>query len=293
MTLFNDIKRIKILFIIVLVAACHENGKYSDFETDESGLRYKFLELGQSKEILSPGDYIEMELKYANEKDSILFNSKELRAPFRMQVRKASHGGGSFEDAVFLSHPGDRILFVLPADSFYIKTLRQHLPKGVKRNSNILCELKILRKLSSDEILEARDKYLKQMQEQEEMSIENYLVENKIKADTTSSGLYIIKKKSGNGQIARKGNFLTVHYVGKFIDGRVFDSSYKRNEPFEFELGAKQVIDAWDEACLKMRVGDKFLLITPSKLAYGKDGYGEIIPPFSPLIFEIELLAIN
>jgi FKBP-type peptidyl-prolyl cis-trans isomerase FkpA len=293
MKFFSKIKQNKIVLIGFLFAACGGNDKYSDFETDVSGLRYKFLELGQSKDVIAPGDFVEMELKYANESDSLLFNSKELHTPFKMQLKKASHWGGCFENAVFLSHAGDKILFVIPADSFYLKTIKQSLPKGVKRNSYIMFELKVLRKLSPDEIDIERVQYLKQMKEQEELSIKNYLSENEINIDSTSTGLYIIKKKSGNGSLAKNGNILTVHYVGKFIDGRVFDSSYKRNEPFDFELGAKQVIDAWEEACLKMREGDKLLLIVPSKLAYGKDGSGEIIPPFSPLIFEIELMAVN
>ena len=118
MKLHKYIIQIIVLAFFFQFCSCNGNDKYSDFDTDASGLKYKFLEKSESSELIKQGDYVEMELKYANESDSLLFNSKELRASFKMQINGVSHLGGSFENAVFLSHPGDRILFVLPAGIF-------------------------------------------------------------------------------------------------------------------------------------------------------------------------------
>jgi FKBP-type peptidyl-prolyl cis-trans isomerase len=279
------------LFALYQLAGC--NMTDNDFEMDASGLKYKYLEQSESIDIINTGDYVEMELKYWNNADSLLFNSKELNAPFRMQVKKISHRGGSFENALLLLHPGDKVNFVITADSFYFKTLRQELPSGVKNATELFFELKLLKKLQADELEKEREVYISQLKEKETELITNFLHDNVIKTKPSSSGLYFIRLKDGSGRNARSGSMLTVHYTGRFIDGTTFDSSYGRNEPFDFELGALQVIDGWEEAFRQMKEGDKVKLIVPSALAYGKEGYGELIPPYSPLIFEIELIAVN
>jgi FKBP-type peptidyl-prolyl cis-trans isomerase FkpA len=278
---------------IYVFVSCGGSSKDSDFNTDKSGLRYKLIQKGQSNEVIAPGDYVEMEIVYKNQNDSTLFNSKELRTPFRIQMNKISHKGGCFEDAILLSHPGDKLKFVLPADSFYYRTRQMHLPEGVEKGSELLFEMKIIRKMTIEEIEKDRAQYLQQLKEQEDLLINNYLTDNEIKIKPNASGLYYILKKEGTGKKAKSGNILTVHYIGKLVDGTVFDSSYKRNEPFDFKLGAKQVIDSWEEACSMMKEGDKVTLIVPSKLAYGVEGYGNLIPPYSPLIFDLELIAVK
>jgi FKBP-type peptidyl-prolyl cis-trans isomerase FkpA len=281
------------LILMLIFVSCNRDEKYPDFETDKSGLKYKIISKGQSEERISADDYIELELKYKNLSDSVLFDSKELSTAFRMQVKKISHAGGSFENAVFISNPGDKLLFVLPADSFYTKTMGQAMPRGVGKNTDLFFEMKILRKLDPNEIIKDREQLIKQMKEQEDLLIKNYVTENNIEIEPNLSGLYLIKNRPGKGDVSKTGDKLTVNYVGKFVDGRIFDSSYARKEPFSFRLGAGEVIDAWEEGCIKMKVGEKITIIVPSHLAYGKEGYGKLIPPYSTLIFEIELLSIK
>lgn len=96
----------------------------------------------------------------------------------------------------------------------------------------------------------------------------------------------------GVGDEAQTGNRVTVHYTGRFIDGRVFDSSVTRGEPFQFVLGAGQVISGWDKGIVGMRVGGKRTLSIPPELGYGPKDYGPI-PGGSTLIFEVELLKVE
>lgn len=94
----------------------------------------------------------------------------------------------------------------------------------------------------------------------------------------------------GTGKEAQKGDTLTVNYKGTLLDGTKFDSSYDRNEPFRFTVGAGQVIAGWDQGFLGMKVGGKRKLTIPPELGYGSRGAGAAIPPDSTLIFEVELL---
>jgi len=90
-----------------------------------------------------------------------------------------------------------------------------------------------------------------------------------------------------------KGNLLSMHYKGTFEDGKQFDSSYDRNQPFTFQIGVGQVVKGWDQGLLDMCVGEKRKLVVPPHLGYGEHGAGEVIPGGSTLYFETELLKIE
>src|SRR5437899_2499657 len=115
---------------------------------------------------------------------------------------------------------------------------------------------------------------------------------------TTASGLQYKDLEVGTGPTAKKDDLVEVHYTGTFRDGRVFDSSYDGNYPFQFQIGRSGVIQGWHEGVQGMKVGGKRKLVIPSKLAYGEQGSqkrpGEpqAIPPNTDLTFEIELLGI-
>jgi FKBP-type peptidyl-prolyl cis-trans isomerase len=97
----------------------------------------------------------------------------------------------------------------------------------------------------------------------------------------------------GNGATASAGQYVSVHYTGWLTNGQKFDSSVDRNDPFEFRLGAGQVIAGWDQGVAGMQVGGKRKLTIPPSLGYGSRGAGGVIPPNATLVFEVELLAIR
>ena len=110
---------------------------------------------------------------------------------------------------------------------------------------------------------------------------------------TTPSGLkYIVVNGSGEKPTVA-GMVAIVHYDGFLLDGKKFDSSRDRNEPFEFILGEGQVIKGWDEGVAMMKIGDKYRFVIPSNLAYGERGAGGVIPPNATLIFDVEVLGID
>jgi len=110
---------------------------------------------------------------------------------------------------------------------------------------------------------------------------------------TTADGLKYWDIKVGTGATAAAGQTVTVHYTGWLTNGKKFDSSVDRNEPFQFGLGQHQVIKGWDEGVAGMKVGGKRQLHIPAALAYGDRGAGGVIPPGADLIFDVELLKVQ
>ncbi|MEP0827877.1 MAG: FKBP-type peptidyl-prolyl cis-trans isomerase [bacterium] len=110
----------------------------------------------------------------------------------------------------------------------------------------------------------------------------------------TETGLKYVDLKVGTGASPKKGDKVSVHYTGWLLDGKKFDSSVDRGQPFEFNIGTGQVIKGWDEGVMSMKVGGKRKLIIPPDLAYGQRAVGGgLIPANSTLIFEVELLGIK
>ncbi len=112
-----------------------------------------------------------------------------------------------------------------------------------------------------------------------------------VNAIETSSGLKYVVVKEGTGVSPKATDNVTVHYTGKFLDGRVFDSSVQRGQPASF--GLNQVIAGWTEGLQLMKEGGKSTFLIPSKLAYGERGMQGAIPPNSTLLFEVELIKVN
>jgi FKBP-type peptidyl-prolyl cis-trans isomerase len=109
----------------------------------------------------------------------------------------------------------------------------------------------------------------------------------------TESGLRYQIIQKGNGTQAEKGKKVSVHYQGALENGQVFDSSYKRKQPIDFQLGVGQVIEGWDEGVALLKVGDKARFVIPSYLGYGSRGAGGVIPPDATLVFDVELMDVK
>ncbi len=111
--------------------------------------------------------------------------------------------------------------------------------------------------------------------------------------EETKSGLRYQIIQKGDGKPATAGKMVSVHYKGQLADGTVFDSSYKRNAPLDFQVGVGQVIPGWDEGICLLNVGDKARLVIPSDLGYGSAGAGGVIPPNATLVFDVELMDVK
>lgn len=127
--------------------------------------------------------------------------------------------------------------------------------------------------------------------EQEKNQLLEYAIDNLLDVKESPQGFFYQITQAGDGQNAKWGDYVTAHYKGYFLNGNIFDSSYKRGEAMSFYVG--NMIKGWNEGLALMNIGSKALFLIPSHLAYGDKGLKKAVPPNTPLIFEVELLKIT
>ncbi|MCF6342243.1 MAG: FKBP-type peptidyl-prolyl cis-trans isomerase [Bacteroidales bacterium] len=285
----------KTIVITVMLAACSlfiascqtSGGDAEGFKQTENGLLYKFIEKGDNTESPEETNIMTLSMTYGSA-DSIVFDSKMAPMPMELPLMKSVHKGDLYE-GLALMHVGDSAIFKCNADSVFTKLFRlQAAPPGLESAEFIYFNVKMLDFKTQEAMQAAREAEMEILESEETVKRNTYLDEHYPDAKPTASGLYYIQLKKGNGDKPEAGKKVKVHYTGTLLDGTKFDSSLDRGEPIEFPLGQGRVIKGWDEGVANMSKGEKGVLIIPSDMAYGPGGRG--IPPFSTLVFEIELV---
>lgn len=284
--------------ILVGLASCNKS-EFDGFTKAENGLHYKFFTQDESGVKAAEGDGVSMSIVYALKRqpsDTILFDSKlnsdDGSGLIRYILPKSSFPG-SLEDAITMMAKNDSAAFIISADSFFLKTNKmQALPPFVKPGEKMQITIKLVEVKTKKELDENQKKQEEEMANlagSEKSVLDAYLTENKITTAPTASGLIFMETVKGKGTAHPTAtDEVTVHYTGTLLDGTKFDSSLDRGEPTTFPLN--QVIPGWTEAIQLMTKGSKAKIIIPSALGYGSRGAGQQIPPFSPLVFEVELI---
>jgi len=290
-------KKLWIILAIVLgvlaVAAliyCLTGGcsKYKGYKKDRTtGIYYQFFgEIHDTAAMPKTGDLVGI-LFSLRAGDSLLIPM----SPNEM-LMDSLYEGDIFA-AIRMMHVGDSASFILDGPEFFKHFMQDTVyPFG---KDPLYFDVKLYGQMPAAQFQQMRAEYEKMMMEkqaEEVESIKKYVADNKIKVEPTPEGIYIVTTKKGTGAQPQPMQTVTVHYTGKLLDGTVFDSSVKRGEPFSFMLGARQVIPGWEVAVSKMHVGEKATVLIPSDFAYGERG-NYAIPPFSPLVFDIEVLSVS
>lgn len=275
-----------VFFLIVLFSCGPKNG----FKESEDGIIYKIIESTGGEQV-ELEDYIELNVKYFTESDSMLFNSESMPGKYRIKLRKSRKT--TIDDAIAMLAVGDSAHFLLDAKTFYMVSRRESLPSFIDSESKLRFEMRVIGKVTEAQLVEEK-KALEEKRKTDELDmLEQYVADNYPKAVQSITGLYTVVNEKGNGKQVTAGKTVTVHYTGKLLNGKVFDSSVTRGQPFQFPVGARRVIAGWEEGVNGTNVGDKITLLIPSHLGYGARGAGANIPPYSSLIFDIEVLAVQ
>ena len=285
-------KNLKIIIACLLFASfaqAQKAVKYSKSKT--SGLSYVMHKSNKGPK-LKLDDVVTLNLKYITSKDSLVFDSWKMGKPIQLKIAKSSFKG-DLMDGLTLLTVGDSASFLINADSLFTKTFGAPRPAFIDSSSFLSFTVKVI-STTTDAALKAEElKAEKENAMKENEMIAKYIAEKQITPSKSSSGLMYIISEPGTGEQAQAGKTVKVHYTGRLLDGTKFDSSLDRSDPIEFKLGQGMVIKGWDEGIALLKVGGKALLIIPSNLAYGSRGAGGVIPPFSPLTFEVELVSVQ
>ena len=263
----------------LLMTACND---YKGYKKTESGLHYRFHIQNENAKKAQVGDVIALSLEIRTDKDSLLQSAPEIQT-----MLQAPKFQGDIFEGLQMMREGDSATFIIPAKEYYNTYNYGQVPDFVGKNSMLYITTCIHAIRSFEEFRSAQ---MQELQGKEKELIAQYLQEHNITVEPTASGLYYIETKAGKGANPTKGSQCTVHYRGTLFDGTQFDASYDRNEPFTFELDVGQVIAGWDEGIALMKKGGKATLLIPSAIGYGERGAGDMIPPFTPLVFEVELI---
>ena len=286
----------------MLLAACGSSDMKGYKQTDD-GLYYRFEQQCKDSVQVQEGDVLvgEMTIRL----DTTVLRTNVGRTERLMPAIPMYDG--VLHEGIMMMHKGDRAIFAVAADSMAkFMDARQMPPmyeagKGMK----FYYEINLQDIVTKDEFAEEQANYEKEMEtarEQEPELIANYVKEHGIKALPNAKGLYVIVNKKGTGAPVAVGREVTISYTGRLLDGTVFDSSNEADcaaagmqchEPLKYVVGQMGLIPGWEEGVMGQPEGSKLQLIIPSAMGYGSQGAGQHIPPYSPLVFDIEIVSVK
>ena len=275
------------------------------FITTESGVRYKFLTTHPDAQQVQNGDVLFGTMIISFNGDVTFDNSS---SPDRLL-----QAGNSYDlnEVLLMMHSGDNVIIEVPADLICKTIGRNQMPSQYIPGEGMVVEYKInLQNIVPKGVIEKEKDEFNDKVEKDRMNesalIAKYIASNNIKISPTLSGLYIIVKKKGNGKVVQTGRTVSIDYVGSLLDGRVFECSieevakqsgiYKsqhKYEPFTYTVGNTKLIKGWEEGVNGQPEGSEIMLVIPSSLAYGAQGAGSAIPPYTPLIFDITIRSVE
>ena len=297
-------KSILMMAVVAMIAvgmtACGEKNPYPGYEKTQNGLYYQFYNQNDG-ELPQPMDLMEVGI-------SCTVNDTSVVIPVTdnvMQLMESQFAGDLFEGLAMM-HKGDSASFIVNIDSTFMKLMGQPtLPEGFVSTDVMRFNVRLddfypeseyakhlaakMKKTTDERIAKMKEEHAEETAAAAQQLAE-YLAKNKITAEPTESGLVYVMTQEGNGEKPEVGNMVKVHYIGKLLDGTVFDSSVERGEPINIPIGVGQVIPGWDEGIQMMSKGEKGVLYIPYYLAYGDRQAGDKIMPFSNLVFDVELV---
>jgi FKBP-type peptidyl-prolyl cis-trans isomerase len=333
-------KKINLLIafgLLFIYTSCKQGGNFVKLA---SGIEYQIIVENKDKPNIEAGDRVQFHIVEKDHKDSILSSSYKTSMADIPSFPKLDEIKQIKQDALepfFKFSEGDSVLIRLSTDTLYnrafkgqkqaVENLKNQM-KTVESDKKIPDDQRKMQvesykyniKLAEEKLKEIekvfpKGKYqklyckivkvekLKNLREKETKDIKDYISKNQLKVNTTATGLNYVITQEGKGDKPQTGDMVKVHYLGKFLDGKVFDTSIKAEaeknkmvspgrdyKPIEIPIGQGAVIPGWDEGIQLLNKGSKALFIIPSKLAYGEQGRPGGIPPFSPLVFEVELV---
>lgn len=286
---FQYITFVASLLGLLTVLSCDRNSYIGYEEID--GLYVKYHHRAEPGVSAGLNDWVTVHMRYRLD-DTVLFNSHDFGEPMTFPMIFPTFQNDLYTGLSHL-HIGDSVSFVMPADSFFMKTAGMHpLPDYVVPGSDIIFDVKLIDIQDTDAYAAAKRAALEEMRQDEKIQLAEYLEQNNIDIEPRPSGLYVDILEKGSGRLPQTGDILRLHFSIELLDGMKLYSTYDRNEPMDVEYGTQFDTEGFSEGIGYLREGGKARLILPSHLAFDSVGIDQVLPPFTPLIYEVELTAI-
>jgi FKBP-type peptidyl-prolyl cis-trans isomerase FkpA len=274
-----------------LMISCNM-GAYPGFKKTKTGVYYKiYKDNNEDTTTVRVGSIVTLSLKYGL-KDSTLFDSKSISQPIILPVTAAQYEG-DFYECLLLLKQGDSATFVLKAGPLFTKTFgQQSVPPFCTNESDIYFDVKVKKAQTQEEVDKETAVKNMEMEKEEMANLQAYVAKNNITVQPTTTGIYYLETKKGTGKSAFKDGYVTAHYTVYLLGGEKLFSTIERGEPVDFKFGSQFENKGFQEVISMMKEGGKANAIVPSAMAFGAQGAGSVVPPFSTLYYEIELVKI-
>ena len=303
-------KYMKMATIAVAGAAMLASCGGKDFKTTEKGLEYRFDKQNTSGQQVQEGDVLVGEL-------TVKFDTVELFTnvgnPGRILQATRPIFDGDLSEGLLMMHVGDKVVFAVDADKQAQFLQANQMPPTYKPGTGMkfYYEIDLQDVVTREEIMQEQANFMQEMQDRQQAepeAIAKYVADNNIKVKPTADGLYVIVKKKGNGAKVATGKEVAINYTGRLLDGTMFDSSVEGDarqggiynpqrepyEPLKYVVGQMGLIRGWEEGIMGQPAGTILQLVIPSKEAFGsRRTKDDIVPPYSPLVFDIEIVSVK
>lgn len=281
-----------ILTSIFILSSCGRKSEFEGYSKSKKGFHYKLHSIGETSENTALGDYITADIRYKTINDSLFFEGRR-----KLKIEQPAYEG-AIEDCFLMLRSDESASFIIKAQPFFIQTLSSDLPSFLKPDDYIKIDVDVVEIQTSDEFENEKQAFLNWIEDfgdYEKVILNQFLREEKLDAGKSGSGLIYLPLTEQEVPRIKTGDTITINYEGRFLNGKFFDSTKRRNQPFQFIYGTEwQVIKGLEEGLALMGEGERAVFILPSELAFGTSGSSTgIIPPFTSLIFEVEILNVK
>lgn len=289
-------KQIRMATMIVagaaMLAACG-SGDMKGYKQTENGLYYRFEQQDKNAQQVQEGDVLVGEMTIRLDTNVLRTNVGRTE---RLMPAIPTYDG-VLHEGILMMHLGDKATFAIEADSMAKFMQPNQMPPMYEKGKGMkfYYEINLQDIVTKDEFAAEQANYEAEMEKARDAEpelIANYVKENNIKVQPNADGLYVIVKKQGKGTKVAVGRQVAIHYTGRLIDGTVFDSSVG-NEPLSYVVGQMGLIRGWEEGVTGQPEGTQLQLIIPSAMGYGPQGAGQMIPPYSTLIFDLDIVSVK
>jgi FKBP-type peptidyl-prolyl cis-trans isomerase len=278
--------KVMVMVCMAVIAFPLFSQNFKGFSKTKTGLYYKLYKNSKDTAKANIGNYVEFDMIYHGKvhgKDSVFFDSRKSNQGTVKFFLPPPVFSGDLNEGIRMMSVGDSGLFVVNADSLIFKTFRlKKRPDGIDSNSYFYFHLNLV-SIRTNESMIFR----------EEQDIKKYVDDNKITAKPNSLGLYIIEDPVGTGPKIDSGSHVSMKYSVSLLNGKVLFNSFEKPDPIKFEFGKHIDVTGFEMALSTLHKGSKAKVLVPSLLAFGRKGTGTIVDPYTPLLYDVEILNVQ